>query len=154
SRWHVERTNRCFYKVWRKSRAIVREVIWEIRVSGGTIGERFLASSGSEVNLFGKQFFLNGVDLSSFLVPGQSFVITDRNVPLIGVLADGTPFDFLLASSGGRTPTTDVFQTSSTLSVTLVIPEPASFLLMMMSFAGLSLRSSRLPASGGRKSPA
>ncbi|MDZ4657151.1 MAG: hypothetical protein SH868_06180, partial [Bythopirellula sp.] len=31
SRWHVERTNRCFYKVWRKSRAIVREVIWEIR---------------------------------------------------------------------------------------------------------------------------
>ncbi|MDZ4657635.1 MAG: hypothetical protein SH868_08655, partial [Bythopirellula sp.] len=33
SRWHVERTNRCFYKVWRKSRAIVREVIWEIRVN-------------------------------------------------------------------------------------------------------------------------
>ncbi|MDZ4657536.1 MAG: hypothetical protein SH868_08135, partial [Bythopirellula sp.] len=37
SRWHVERTNRCFYKVWRKSRAIVREVIWEIRGKAKTI---------------------------------------------------------------------------------------------------------------------
>ena len=125
-----------------------------VNISGGTIGDRFFASSDSEVNLFGKQFFLDGVDLASFLIPGQPFVISDRDVPLIGVLADGTPFDFLLARSGGRTPATDVFQTGSTLTVTLVIPEPASFLLIMMSLAGLSLRSSRLPASEGRKSPA
>ncbi|MDZ4659524.1 MAG: PEP-CTERM sorting domain-containing protein, partial [Bythopirellula sp.] len=52
-RWHVERTNRCFYKVWRKSRAIVREVIWEIRVKSGSTnsvgiigGSLFISPSG------------------------------------------------------------------------------------------------------------
>ncbi|MDZ4659970.1 MAG: hypothetical protein SH868_20525, partial [Bythopirellula sp.] len=45
SRWHVERTNRCFYKVWRKSRAIVREVIWEIRGKGtGSVHQLALAA--------------------------------------------------------------------------------------------------------------
>ncbi|MDZ4656733.1 MAG: hypothetical protein SH868_04045, partial [Bythopirellula sp.] len=74
SRWHVERTNRCFYKVWRKSRAIVREVIWEIRDNGmfhSTNGcESWEEITGVEPAVFGFAVAVHPRDpLTAWFVP-------------------------------------------------------------------------------------
>ena len=110
----------------------------EVNISGGNLGGNFNASSGSEVNIrggtqdnnfdvfgggtlniFGSEFFIDGVELTEVLL-GQAAIITDRNVTLSGVLADGEPFSFdlnsiLLADS-------DFFDPDATLTVTLTAP--------------------------------
>ena len=80
------------------------------------MGNFFDAESGSIVNLLGSEFLLDGVLLEN-LVVGEAFTITERDVSLSGVLADGTPFDFDL----NRTDTIfgDFFAPGSTLTVTL-----------------------------------
>lgn len=97
-----------------------------VNISGGSIGNEFRAQSGSEINLFGTSFFLDGDPITE-LELDEAFIITDRNVTLTGVLADGTAFDFDLdtrSSSGG-----DEFTTGAKLSITLV-PTPASASLL------------------------
>ena len=90
-----------------------------VNISGGTVGAEFDAFSGSEVDLLGTEFLLDGVLLES-LVAGEPFAITERDVTLSGVLADGTPFDFDLNAI--NTLGEDFFDPESTLTVTLGSP--------------------------------
>ena len=89
----------------------------EINISGGTVGSGFLATNGSTVNLSGTAFVLNGVLLEN-LIEGEAFTILDRNVPLIGQLADGSSFSFILNSN--LQASQDGFASGATLTVTLV----------------------------------
>ena len=64
-----------------------------VNISGGNFGGAlsFEASEGSFVNLSGSEFSIDGTPVSN-LQPGQPVTITDRDVTLSGVLADGEPF--------------------------------------------------------------
>ncbi len=98
-----------------------------VNLSGGTVGNNFFALDGSFVNLIGLSFILDGVDLTPGLLPTDSILVTDRDVILEGILADGSPFSFDLNSailSFG-----DFFDPNATLTITLV-PEPWTFSLI------------------------
>ena len=69
----------------------------EVNISGGIIGDNFDVSSGAQVNFFGSQFFIDGVELDPLLL-GHAFTITDRDVTLSGLLVDGQSFSFDLNS--------------------------------------------------------
>jgi hypothetical protein len=96
-------------------------------ISGGVIGNQLFANAGSTINLIGRSFILDGVDITSTLTVEELFAIIDRDVVLEGVLADGSPFSFELNSrfSGNS----DNFDTTATLTVTLV-PEPGTVALL------------------------
>ena len=64
-----------------------------VNISGGTFGDVFDTFESSVVNLQGSEFSIDGTPLSN-LQAGQPFTITDRDVTLSGVLADGEPFSF------------------------------------------------------------
>ncbi|MCH7752458.1 MAG: hypothetical protein IH898_09935, partial [Planctomycetes bacterium] len=91
-----------------------------VNISGGSVGDDFQASNGSEVNLFGIQFVLDGSDVTASLTIGAPFTITDRNVTLNGLLADGSPFSFDLNST--NVSGQDYFDLGALLTVTLVGP--------------------------------
>ena len=86
--------------------------------------------SGSELNLIGTEFFLDGEAV------GTSGIITDRDVTLTGTLLDGTAISFVLNSDTSLNALNDVFAADSTLAVT-VIPEPTS--LALLGLGGLLL---------------
>ena len=99
-----------------------------VNISGGTFGgptfgggfnDAFVANSGSEVNVSGSEFFIDGVELDTLQLD-QAFTITDRDVTLSGLLADGEPFSFDLNSvlSSGS----DFFDPTVAVTVTLVAP--------------------------------
>ena len=88
----------------------------EVNISGGSIGNDFNARFGSTVSIEGSAFSIDGSPLNTLQV-GQTMIITDREVTLSGVLADGEPFSFDLnvAESFGL----DFFSPDASLSVTL-----------------------------------
>jgi hypothetical protein len=100
----------------------------EVNISGGDLEGFFTIRSQVEFNLFGRYFHLDGIALSELQV-GNAFTITDRNVNLSGLLADGTPFSLYLDS---KNTIEDYFSPDATLTVTLVVPEPASIGLIML----------------------
>jgi len=73
-------------------------------------------------------FSVDGMLLDALKV-GEVFTITDRDVTLSGLLADGSPFSFDLNTTG---ISGDSFSQGTTLTVTLVVPEPASFAMLML----------------------
>ena len=86
----------------------------EVTISGGSLNT-LAASGGSQVNLIGREFFVDGQELDT-LVPGEAFTVTDRNVTLTGLLADGQPFSFALNTSFSAS---GFASSSATLTVTL-----------------------------------
>jgi len=98
-----------------------------VNISGGVFADSFDARSGSTVNLFASEFFLNDtlIDASPL---GETITIFDRgdDVILSGLFADGTRFDFELTSSAVFSNTRDFFDSGSTLTITHVaaVPEP------------------------------
>jgi len=115
----------------------------EVNISGGTVGDRFLASSG-EVNIFGTEFFLDDIPLTSLIV-GQPFTVSNRNGELLsGTLADGSAFDFELNEF--ENDTSDSFNPFVPLTVTLTaaaIPEPSSAVLLLAACCGCAARRRR-----------
>jgi hypothetical protein len=69
-----------------------------VNLSGGDFRDGFAAAPGSEFHLFGYGFQLDGVEIIN-LIPGQLLEITDRNVTLSGLLADGSTFQLGLYRS-------------------------------------------------------
>ena len=66
----------------------------------GIFGADFDARSGSSVNIFAAEFYLNDAPIDT-LILDQAFTVLDRgedDVFLSGVFADGTQFDFALNS--------------------------------------------------------
>ena len=98
-----------------------------MNISGGSFADSFDARSGSTVNLFGTEFFLNDtlIDASTL---GETITIFDRgdDVILSGLFADGTRFDFELNSGAVFPNTRDSFDSGATLTITRVVavPEP------------------------------
>ena len=94
-----------------------------VNISGGVIGSVFEAYSGSNINLLGSDFVLNGVPLDDSLTIDDAFTINDRDVILSGLFADGSAFSFDLSSavpSDFGFTFDDFFDPDSTLTVTLV----------------------------------
>ena len=103
-----------------------------INISGGTVSN-FSAFSGSEVNVFGTEFFLSGTPVDNLILGDTAILELGEGVALSGLLADGTPFDFSISPNSGIRP-------GATLTVTLV-PEPGIGLpLAMTSILSLSRR--------------
>ena len=90
----------------------------EVNISGGNLGN-FRANPDSVVNLIGRRFFLDGVELGA-LQEDQAFTITDRNVLLSGLLADGGQFSLPL--NGFPTDVGFFFSADATFNVTLTNP--------------------------------
>jgi hypothetical protein len=90
-----------------------------LNISGGTFNTTFQAVIGSQVNLTGTQFLLDGQQIAG-LVLDEPFTITNRNVTLSGILADGSPFSFDLNSTFvfGM----DWFSPDAVLTATLIEP--------------------------------
>ncbi len=108
----------------------------QVNINGGILEGGYFARSGSEVNLYGTEFLINGIRLQNLTV-GEAFVITERNVVLSGLWRDGTSFEFELNS--GFVSGEDLFDFGSKITVTLV-PEPGSMLLGMLSASALFMQ--------------
>ena len=102
-------------------------LIGVVNISGGNFAPDSISESGGNFNLFGSNFFLDGVSLDGRLTEGQAFTIEDRNVTLTSVLADGSPFSYNLPSAENP-----AFNPDINLTVTLVssVPEPGSLTLI------------------------
>jgi hypothetical protein len=92
--------------------------------SGGTFGGDFIAQYNSQVNIFGLEFLLDGVEIPD-LVPGVPYPVTERDIELSGVLADGSPFSIPLDRQRGQGRTA-IFD-GATLTVTLLDLLPGDF---------------------------
>ena len=90
-----------------------------MNISGGTVGDNFDAGLRSVINITGREFFIDGVEING-LVLDEPLTITDRNVTLSGLLADGQPFSFDL--NAVNTAGNDSLDPEATLTVTLDSP--------------------------------
>ena len=113
-----------------------------VNISGGIIENSFEARSGSAVDLIGIEFLLDGELLE--LAVGDTLTITERNLTLSGLLADGSAFSFDLNTSQSRF-NDDLFDRDATLTVTRVssVPEPSGMVLLVSGSLLLCLRRSR-----------
>jgi hypothetical protein len=111
-----------------EGRPILADVGSIVNISGGTFNSALFARS--ELNIFGSEFYLDGVALTG-LLPGQSVTITDRDVTLSGLLADGEQFSFDLNTTR-LSFENDYFSPEATLTVTIAVPEPTSLTLIAM----------------------
>lgn len=89
-----------------------------LNISGGNLGN-FRGNANSTVNLIGRRFFVDFVELNN-LPLDEASTITDRNVFLTGVLANGTPFSLPL--NGNPTDVGFFFSADATVTVTLTNP--------------------------------
>jgi hypothetical protein len=106
-------------------------------VSGGTFSGTVEAWIGSSMHLSGKQFLLGFLDITPLLTLNVPVTITDRDVKLSGILAEGEPFSFTLNST--RFSGQDFFDPAALVTITLV-PEPTTCTLAL---AALCLAMSR-----------
>jgi hypothetical protein len=100
--------------------------------SGGVIGDALQVLDGSEVNIRGSHFLIDG--LEPIWPASRELTLTQRDVALTGVLADGQAFRFDLNSQPGHG---DYFSPEALVTIMLV-PEPwtgVAPLLLMLAFA-------------------
>ncbi|MFV1967916.1 MAG: PEP-CTERM sorting domain-containing protein [Pirellulaceae bacterium] len=99
-------------------------------ISGGSLGDRFRAWADSEVDLIGREFFLDGLPIEELVNPGDSLVLETREGRrLTGTLLDGNLFDFVL--NGSSVVPGDYFHPSAILRLTLGVPEPSTLTLAL-----------------------
>lgn len=100
-----------------------------LTMSGGSFGKYRSFGSNSTINLIGTEFFLDGIAVD--LVPGSRTQIDEREAILSGMLADGSPIELHLSTTGLEQ---DYFAADATLTLTLV-PEPISIVILAMIMA-------------------
>ncbi len=93
-------------------------------ISGGDVGSNFDVVAGSTINLTGTSFILDGIDLTHGLTVGEMIPITDQDVAIEGLLADGSPFSFYIETNTTVLP-------DAIWTVTLV-PEPGTLSLLSL----------------------
>lgn len=104
----------------------------QVNISGGMISDRFFkADENGEVHFFGESFLIDGVPLTDLLI-NEAKLITERDVNLSGILADGLAFSIDLNSTSIGDEA--VFDLNSTVTVTL-IPEPGTLTLFLCGMA-------------------
>jgi len=95
-----------------------------VNITGGTIGRFNVGGDfdviAGQVNLFGSEFFINGLELDSLQL-GQAVTITQRDVVLSGTFSDGELFSFPL-NSVPPLSSRFFFSPDATLTVTLTVP--------------------------------
>ncbi len=94
-----------------------------VNISGGDLNSNFRALSG-QVNILGRSFFIDGVEITDDVLVNGSLPITERNVTLSGLYRDGTPFSYFLNSS----PSLGGFYAET---LVVAIPEPSTLLLCL-----------------------
>jgi hypothetical protein len=97
-------------------------------ISGGNAPTIIGASASSEINVLGTKFVLDGIDITASLSAGQPYLVTQRDVPFSGLLADGSPFTISLLGFSRTGPS---FSPNASLKLVLV-PEPASWFLVIL----------------------
>jgi hypothetical protein len=70
----------------------------ELNIFGGTIGSALHVIGDSEVRVYGTDFRINGVPVDG-VVPGESFLVTERTGVLTGELLDGASLELVLDPS-------------------------------------------------------
>jgi hypothetical protein len=110
--------------------------------SGGSIGSAFRALEGSHVNIIGSHFLVDGVELNP---PDDinEIMVTQRNVTLSGILADGQPFRFDLNDIPDQIGSADYFSPGAEILVTFV-PEPPCWVIIAIPLAIASCTTTRL----------
>ena len=90
-----------------------------VNISGGNVFS-VRVFSGGEVNFFGTEFFLDNQPID--LTLNETFVITDRNVTLSGILQDGSSIETSLNTTFGGffSANPDGAATGARVTVTLV----------------------------------
>lgn len=109
----------------------------DVNLSGGVFQGSVFAGSGSDFNIFGSDFALDGLPITGLSL-GETLEIIDRDSVLTGVFENGTSFSFDL---GERNFLDDlVFNAFADVTITTV-PEPNSLLLACcFGFVALSIR--------------
>jgi hypothetical protein len=101
----------------------------EANISGGSLAGPFYVSGS--LQFVGRQFLLDGIDITNTLTPGIPLTVTQRNVTLSGLLADGSPFDFNLNESPGVG--VDYIVPTATLTIALAaVPEPSGVVMLFV----------------------
>lgn len=101
-----------------------------VQIYGGAITDQIYASPGCHLNFHGRQFALDGVDITNQLILGQPFTVSERNVTLSGRYRDGTTFEIPLTSSSEGSGVRNRFFPGTSVSLHLV-PEPHPHLLLL-----------------------
>ncbi len=125
---------------------------FDIRINGGDVGGTFILQHGTTltiaggqfhgtidasyvgdipsetafINLIGQSFAINGISLTDDMLPSDTLLVTDRDVTLEGILADGSFISLELSTdyiSDNNIPA------RLDLTITLV-PEPATLFLL------------------------
>ncbi len=102
-----------------------------VNISGGILNSYFYGlPGGQDINIFGREFFLDGQPVTGTTI-NEARTITEREIVLSGLLADGSPFSFNLdpfVPSG-----VDSFPIDATINVTVVpVPEPKSLTIIWL----------------------
>ncbi|WP_145291150.1 beta strand repeat-containing protein [Pirellulimonas nuda] len=87
-----------------------------VEMSGGTLGANVRVVDGGTLNLVGRSFVLDGVDLSQTMSGAEPLTIASRGGVLSGLLADGLPFTLAL---GTDTYSQDYVAPTATLTIAL-----------------------------------
>ncbi|MCA9259785.1 MAG: hypothetical protein KDA61_11325 [Planctomycetales bacterium] len=93
-------------------------------LSGGTFAaaeHQIQAVGGAKINLFGREFFLDGLKIES-LAYGTSLEIVDRDVTLSGALADGSLFSIDLRSTNPFPAPGDYVDPTAVVTISLALP--------------------------------
>ncbi|BBO35881.1 hypothetical protein PLANPX_5493 [Lacipirellula parvula] len=110
----------------------------DANILGGTFeGTAPLMMAGSDVTLFGTQFFLNNVPISGLNAPGSSLILSQRAGQMLkAILADGSTLQWRLQpfTAGGRGGPTTGIAAGATLRIQM-IPEPAAIQMLAASLA-------------------
>ena len=121
-----------------------------LNISGGQFGSGFRVFTDGSVNLFGREFFVDG-DRVEGLTIGETTLLTQRDVELSGTLADGSGFSFDLNSEFSFDPTVDFFENDAFVRLTVVaVPEPSVVIFTSMVGLAVVRRTRRRRRSGRR----
>lgn len=116
----------------------------DVTIGGGSFDVQLRAYEGSHITLVGREFKLGGIPIDG-LSMGVPMSIEQRDVPLTGILADGTPFSFDLYSTDydrsfwGAWRPYDFVAANAYLAVEYV-PEPNTFFVASLFLAISSCR--------------
>lgn len=103
----------------------------DVTLSGGTIGEfATFTSQGTVVDIRGRHFEIDGVEISRDMLLGEIRTIEVRDVVLSGTLLDNSHFEFFLNTDYELRNTTDYFSEQVKIQITYV-PEPGGAALLL-----------------------
>ncbi|MEO0530928.1 MAG: hypothetical protein AAF266_10200, partial [Planctomycetota bacterium] len=90
-----------------------------VTLRGGTPGDFFQLNDGSQLDVVGSNFQIDGLPIDGLDDAGDQTIITDRGGVLTGTLLDGSPFD--LSLSDVISPFNEYVHPNATLRLTMAL---------------------------------